>query len=350
MTIRVIAIDDSQSMRSLYSCLLQSDGIEIVATAEDPIAGRDLVIQHKPDVVLLDLEMPHMDGITFLRQLMNYHPIPVLIISALTSGGDAKAVEALRAGAIDVIPKIASADRLVDFGPVLREKIIAASHAKPERIPFVGDETQVIQAASAKSSDLIIVIGASTGGTSAVELLLKRFKKNTPGTLVCLHLPEKITKHFAKRLNEILHITVKLAEEGDVISDGTVLVTPGHHQTTIRRVKQKFEVDRVLAGNEEEIIRLPINRLFESVATAAGERAMGVLLTGMGDDGARGLLSMRKAGAMTVAEHESSCVVYGMPKVANEMGAAWRMLPLQQINSAIIEFAALNSPPDKDEL
>ena len=341
MTIRVVAIDDSASMRSLYSCLLQSDGIDVVATAEDPLKGRDLIVRHKPDVVLLDIEMPHMDGITFLRQLMRYQPLPVLIISALTSGSDEKAVEALCAGAVDVIPKVLSADGLLDFAPFLKSKIMAAAQANPKHMQYALTAEQELEALKPKSSEQVVVIGASTGGTAAVESVLAGYTKWMPGAVVALHLPARVTRSFANRLNELLPIEVKEAEEGDAICDGRVLLAPGHQHIRVLHGRDKFIVS-IHPGSADDPVCPSINRLFSSVATVAGGRSLGILLTGMGDDGADGLLAMRRAGAVTIAEDESTCVVYGMPKAAKEAGAAGRILPLQQMNKAIREFAGLN--------
>lgn len=340
MAIKVLVIDDSGSMRSLLSALLEQDSrIELVAAVGDAEQGRTEIIRNRPDVVLLDIELPRLDGISFLRELMaGAHPLPVLIISSLTSGDDDKAIEALRAGAVDVISKTQSAERLVDFATLLGEKIVAAAHARPNPMSLDRHDGSLSRVRQQGPSEQVIAIGASTGGTTAVERILSGVDRTGPAIVVALHLPGRVSAQFARRLNDHLPLNVTVAEDGDRLMRGSVFIGSGHCHVAVRKYSTGFRV-RLIAGEATDRVRPSINTLFNSVADSAGEEAMGVLLTGMGDDGASGLLKMRQAGALTVAEDESTAVVFGMPKAAQALGAASRILPLQQINSAIIDFA-----------
>ena len=347
MAIRVLVIDDAASMRELYVRLLgQSDQVEVVGVAADAVEGREMVLRLKPQVVVLDLEMPRIDGITFLRQLMRFHPLPTLVVSAATSGSDAKAMEALRAGAIDVIPKLQAASKLVDFAPMLVGKIIDAAGTQPGNLHFNHTAMQDLDAITPKSSHLLVAVGASTGGTSAVEYIITHLNRNMPAVVVAFHLPARFTAQFSRRLDALLPVTVKEAEHGEPLCNGVVYIAPGGQHISIRQGRKGYIVN--LSPRKDEDHYAPdIDRLFESVARYAGERAIGIILTGMGDNGAKGLLKMREAGAMTVAESESSAIVFGMPKAAQALGAAWRVLPLQQMRSAIIDFCALNRPEEE---
>ena len=342
MTIRVLVIDDAVSMRELYTRLLASSSdVLVVGAAADAMEGREMVLRLQPDVILLDLEMPRIDGITFLRQLMRYRPLPTLVISAATTGSDANAMEALRAGAIDVIPKLQAADKLVDFAPMLIKKIKRAATACPRKISFVTSAQEDLEALSPKASRLVIALGASTGGTSAVEYIVTHLNRNMPAVVVAIHLPAKFTGQFAKRLDSVLPIKVKEAEQDEMLAMGVVYITPGARHILLRKSRRGYFID--LKPREERDSYAPdIDVLFESIAKRVGEGALGIILTGMGENGASGLLKMREAGAMTIAEHESSAVVYGMPKAAIALGAAWRILPLQNMRSAIVDFCSLN--------
>lgn len=347
MAIRVLIIDDAGSMRELYKRLLEPNPeIEVAGAAVDAVEGREMVLRLQPDVILLDLEMPRIDGITFLRQLMRYRPVPTLVISAATSGSDEKAMEALRAGAFDVIPKLQAADKLVDFAPMLAEKIQQAALAKPKRIDFAATALEDLQALESKPSRLIIAVGASTGGTSAVEYIITHLNRNTPAVLVAIHLPRRYTRQFAERLDAILPIRVKEAEQNELLREGVAYIAPGTHHISLRKSKRGYIVE--LTDRQPDDAYSPdIDKLFKSVADCVGERAIGIVLTGMGDNGAQGLLKMREAGAMTIAESESTAVVFGMPKAAQAMGAAWRVLPLHNMRSAIMDFCSLNQPEDE---
>jgi two-component system chemotaxis response regulator CheB len=342
VAIRVLIIDDAHSMRELYTRLLgQSEEVAVIGAAADAIEGREMVLRLQPDVILLDLEMPRIDGITFLRQLMRYHPVPVLVISSMTSGNDSKAIEALSAGAIDVIPKLQAAEKLVDFAPMLVSKIKVAANARPGHIVFANSALDDLNALIPKPSDLLIAVGASTGGTGAVEYIISHLNRNMPAVVVAIHLPARFTAPFARRLDSFLPLRVKEAEQHETLCNGIVYITPGAHHIKIQKSHRGYIV-QLSPRKEEDQYAPDIDLFFESVARCAGEKAMGIVLTGMGDSGAKGLLKMRQAGAMTVAEDESSAVVFGMPKAAQSLGAAWRVLPLQKMRSAIIDFCSLN--------
>ncbi|MBN1379693.1 MAG: chemotaxis-specific protein-glutamate methyltransferase CheB [Gammaproteobacteria bacterium] len=346
MAIRVLIIDDAASMRELYTRILgQSEEVAVIGTAADAIQGREMVLRLQPEVILLDLEMPQVDGITFLKQLMRYQPIPTLIISAATTGNDAKAFEALRAGAIDVIPKLQAADKLIDFAPMLIQKIIDASKTRPRRIEFATSAMEDLHALEPKPSKLVIAVGASTGGTSAVEYIITHLNRNMPAVIIAIHLPARFTAQFAKRLDSVLPIKVKEAEQNELLCEGVAYITPGAQHIRLSKSRRGFIV-KLTERTEEDHYSPDIDCLFESVARYVGERALGIILTGMGDNGARGLLKMREAGAMTIAEDESTAVVFGMPKAAKAIGAAWRVLPLHNMRSAIIDFCSLNQPAE----
>ena len=342
MAIRVLIIDDASSMRELYGRLLTScDDVLVVGAAADAMEGREMVLRLQPDVILLDLEMPRVDGITFLRQLMRYRPLPTLVISAATTGSDSAAMEALRAGAIDVIPKLQAADKLVDFAPMLAEKIRKAAMASPKKISLIASAQVELADSSPKPSKLVVAVGASTGGTSAVEYIVTHLNRNMPAVVVAMHLPARFTGQFARRLDAVLPIKVKEAERDEILSQGVVYITPGANHILLRKSRRGYIFD-LKPRAESDPYAPNINTFFSSVAKYVGESAIGIILTGMGDDGAQGLLKMREAGAMTIAEHESSAVVYGMPRAAIALGAAWRILPLQKMRSAIVDFCSIN--------
>lgn len=346
MAIRVLIIDDAPSMRELYTRLLaRSENMVVIGAAADAIEGRDMVLRLQPDVILLDLEMPRIDGLVFLRQLMRFHPVPTLVISAATSGNDSKSLEALRAGAIDVIPKVQAAEKLVDFAPILLNKIEEAAKARPERMTFAYSALEDLNLSAPNPSKLLIAVGASTGGTNAVEYIISHLNRNMPAVLVALHLPARFTAPYAKRLDTLLPVRVKEAEQNEILCEDTVYIAPGAHQIKIRKSRRGY-ITQLTPANDTDHYAPDIDYLFESVAACVGEKAMGIILTGMGDNGAKGLLKMRQAGAMTVAEDESSAVVFGMPKAAQALNAAWRVLPLRRMRSAIVDFCTLNQPEE----
>ncbi|GIX21430.1 MAG: chemotaxis response regulator protein-glutamate methylesterase of group 1 operon [Gammaproteobacteria bacterium] len=338
----VLVVDDSRAMRELLRAMLVTDErIARVDAAGDAEEARAAIVRRRPDVVLLDIELPAVDGIRFLRELMACAPFPVLIVSGVTNGQDERAVDALRAGALDVIPKSEAGADLVGFRARLLAKVHGAARARPRAVsPATTSVTAAPIPAAARPSRQVIAIGASAGGPAAVETLLAGLRSDLPAMVVALHLPARLTAAFARRLDERSSLRVREARDGDRLCFGEVLVAPGGQHIEIARSRRGFRVVLSPAA-PGELLKPCIDRLFESVAACAGPDAMGILLTGMGDDGARGLLRMRQAGAMTVAEDESSCAVFGMPRAAQALNAARHVLPLPKIGRAILAYARL---------
>jgi two-component system chemotaxis response regulator CheB len=340
VTTRVLIVDDSAVVRQIFSQELAKDPeVEVVGTAPDPFVARDLIVQRKPDVLTLDIEMPRMDGITFLRKIMHYHPMPVVVVSSLTPAGGELALEALAAGAVDVMCKPGSAFTVGDMAPILREKIKAASsvdlrRARPHAAPPAPGEPRALL----RTTNQILAIGASTGGTVALEQILKAFPANAPGCVVTQHMPEMFTRYFADRLDQVTRLEVREAADGDSVVPGTVLIAPGNRHLLLRRSGARYYV-QVREGPRVNRHRPSVDVMFRSVAQAAGRNAIGAILTGMGGDGAQGLLEMRQAGARTFAQDEQSCVVFGMPKVAIEIGAVEEVTPLQRLPDEILRAA-----------
>jgi two-component system chemotaxis response regulator CheB len=309
-----------------------------VGAAPDPYVARDLIVRRRPDVVTLDVEMPRMDGITFLRKLMQHHPLPVVVVSSLTPAGGEVALDALSAGAVDVLCKPGGAFKVGDVAAQLVEKVKAAACARVARTAQAPAARPEPARALARTTHQIVAVGASTGGTVALEALLRGFPPNAPGTLVTQHMPETFTRAFAQRLDQVTRVSVKEAEDGDSVVPGVVLVAPGDKHLQLRRDGARYHAS-VRDGPRVNRHRPSVDVLFRSVAQAAGRNALGVLLTGMGADGAQGLLEMKQAGARTFAQDEASCVVFGMPRVAIELGAADRVVPLSQMADAVLEVA-----------
>lgn len=318
--IRVLVVEDSLLFRELLVRNLNADpGITVVASARDPYEARDAIIEHRPDVITLDIELPRMDGIEFLRRLIPQYPIPVVVISSLSD----KVFEAMSAGAVDFVAKPANATRaqLDNFMKnELAVKVKIASIAKvgnKKRSPI-----EIPRETLAESrKDLIVAIGASTGGTEAIATVLKEFDTDIPGVVIVQHMPPKFTEMYANRLNDKCVVRVKEAKTGDVVMPGQVLIAPGGdaHMKIIRK-DGTYQV--VIRQGPKVNGHCPsVDVLFESVAQVAGDKAVGIILTGMGGDGSKGLLAMRNAGARTIGQDESTCVVYGMPKVAYDIGA-----------------------------
>jgi len=297
-----------------------------------------------PDVIVLDLQMPRMDGFTFLKRIMSTRPLPVVICSSAAARGSDTAMRALEEGAIDIIAKPAIgvreflADSSVLIGDVLRGAAQSRMRRKPRMLvtPRISADAVVPQRAviATPSSSKIVAIGASTGGTEALREIIESLPADAPGTVIVQHMPEGFTAAFAKRLNSIARVEVKEAESGDVISAGRVLIAPGNKHLVVHRNGTRFHAE-VKEGPLVSRHRPSVDVLFRSVAQAAGANATGVILTGMGDDGANGLAEMRAAGALTIAQDEATCVIFGMPKEAIARGAAGSVLPLQQIAAAI---------------
>jgi len=340
--IRVLIVDDSAIVRKIFTEeLSRYPDIQVVGTAPDPFVARDKIVQLKPDVVTLDIEMPRMDGITFLKKLMQYYPLPVIIVSSLTTKGGTLTLEALEIGAVEVIAKPGSAYTVGDLSEQLAEKIRAASRVKMARqergaSPPV-KEAEPIRAL-AQTSQKIVAVGASTGGTEALKTVLTKLPPNSPGLLVVQHMPANFTTAFAERLNSLCQISVREARDGDSIAPGTALIAPGNFHMIMRRSGARYYVD-IKNGPMVHHQRPAADILFKSTARYAGANAIGVILTGMGADGASGLLEMKKAGASTIAQDERTCVVFGMPKEAIKIGAVDRVLPIDLIASEIIRMA-----------
>ena len=340
--IRVLVVDDSAVVRRVFSEELSRErDIEVVGAAPDPYVARDMIVRLKPDVVTLDIEMPRMDGITFLRKLMKYFPLPVIIVSSLTTEGGVLAMEAMDIGAVDVISKPGTAYSVGDMSVQLAEKIRGASRVN---MVLRAKEAQGRAATAAprqlsltRSTNKIIAIGASTGGTEAIKEVLMKFPPTTPGIVIVQHMPAKFTTSFAQRLDSLCQIRVKEAEDGDAIVPGTALLAPGNFHMVMRRSGARYYVN-VKTGPLVCHQRPAADVLFNSVAAYGGANAVGVLLTGMGKDGAQGLLKMKEAGAKTIAQDEKSCVVFGMPKAAIDIGAADKVVPLSDVSQAIFDM------------
>jgi two-component system chemotaxis response regulator CheB len=334
--IRVLVVDDSAIVRKVLTEELSRErGIEIVGTAPDPFVARDKIVRLKPDVITLDIEMPRMDGITFLRKLMRHYPLPVIIVSSLTKKGGKLAMEALSIGALEVISKPSAAYSVGDMSVQLADKIRAVAHVNvkaktPSNSGQIPANNATVSQALSATTNKIIAIGASTGGTEAIKAVLTGMPHNSPGILIVQHMPAKFTTSFAERLDSVCAINVKEAEDGDSVINGRALIAPGNFHMLLRRSGARYYV-QVKNGPMVHHQRPSADVLFKSVADFAGSNGLGIILTGMGADGADGLLKMRQAGANTVAQDEKSCVVFGMPKEAIKLGAAEKVVDLHQI-------------------
>lgn len=341
--IRVLVVDDSAVVRKVFSEELgREPDIEVVGTAPDPYVARDKIVNLKPDVITLDIEMPRMDGITFLRKLMKYFPLPVIIVSSLTEAGGALAMEAMDIGAVEVICKPNTAYSVGDMSVQLAEKIRAAArvniHARQQQAtPLSRVAPKTPSLSLTKTTNQIIAIGSSTGGTEALKEVLPLLPPNSPGVLVVQHMPAHFTTKFAERLNELCQIRVKEAEDGDSVIPGTCLLAPGNFHMVMRRSGARYYVN-VKTGPLVCHQRPAADVLFNSVAAYGGNNAIGVILTGMGKDGASGMLKMKQAGARTIAQDEKSCVVFGMPKEAIEMGGVDEIVPLNEVTNTILRM------------
>ncbi len=342
-TIRVLIVDDSALIRNVMTEILSQDPeIEVVGAAPDPYVAREKIKALHPDVLTLDVEMPKMDGLTFLQKLMAGHPMPVVMVSSLTEQGAATTLKALEAGAVDFVtkPTLDIQHGMSDLARQIIFKVKAAGQAKVKKRspPAESHErikTLAVQSAMIKTTDTIIAIGASTGGTEALRELLEVLPPNTPPIIMTQHMPERFTKSFADRLNELCQIHVKEAQEGDSVIPGQALLAPGNYHMELRRSGARYFVSL----NQDP----PVNRhrpsvdvMFRSVARYAGGNSLGVILTGMGNDGAAGMLEMKQVGAFNLAQDEASCVVFGMPKEAIRAGGVDKILPLKDLPSAML--------------
>jgi len=366
--IRVLIVDDSAAVRTTLSDIIASDPeLEVMATAADPYIAVERIRHEVPDVIFLDIELPRMDGLTFLRKLMSQRPIPVVICSSHASEGSDTLIEALEAGAVDVVakPRIDTAQFLSDS----RERICAAARsaaharlkgrARPPApklnveakltadavIPPRSTARAASSAATMPTTEPIICIGASTGGTEALRDILVELPATTPGIIIVQHMPERFTAAFARRLDSLCQVRVKEAEDGDVVEPGRVLIAPGGHHMTLQRSGKRYTV-HVVDGPHVSRHKPSVDVMFRSAAYGAGRNALGIILTGMGDDGAKGLLEMKQAGAATLAQDEESSVVFGMPKEAIALGAAQKVVSLRRVASEITNYAALRKGAD----
>ena len=340
--VSVFIVDDSAVVRQVLTQLLEADpGIRVSGAAPDPIFALQKMQRDWPDVIILDVEMPRMDGITFLRKLMKERPTPVVICSTLTEKGADTTLQALSAGAVDIItkPKIGLRDFLQSGGQHMVQVLKAAARARTcairtHRQPVVAETRVAAPTAMTRTTDKVVALGTSTGGTQALETVLTRLPADCPGIVVVQHMPEKFTAAFAHRLNQLCRCEVREAVDGDRVISGLVLIAPGGKHMQLRRSGAQYRVG-VADGPPVNRHKPSVDVLFRSVANTAGRNALGIIMTGMGDDGAQGLLAMRQAGAHTIAQDQESSVVFGMPREAIEIGAAMEVLPLGGMAEAI---------------
>ena len=338
--IRVLIVDDSPTVCAIIKRGLQAaDGIEVIGTAPDPYVARDLIVKDPPDVVTLDIEMPRMDGLTFLGKLMKHFPLPVVVVSTLTQDGSTKALQALAAGAVEVVGKNVADDRRQAFLIELVGKVRAAARARVRGTvaPAPAAPAPLPPAALAglrRGGRGLLAIGASTGGTEALARILARLPANTPPTVIVQHMPPVFTRQLAGRLDGLSAMTVREATHGEALVPGLALLAPGDRHLLLRRQGAGYRVE-LRDGPKVSGHKPSVDVLFRSVAEVARGDAVGVILTGMGADGAQGLLQMRQAGAETIGQDEASCVVYGMPREAAQLGAVATVAALDRIPERI---------------
>ncbi len=341
MPIKVLIVDDSAVVRNIFTNELSYDPeIEVVGTAPDPYVARDLIVKLKPDVITLDIEMPRMDGVTFLRKLMHHYPLPVIIVSSLTSKGGELALEALDAGALQVMCKPGAAYSVGDMSVELVDKLKAVARIPvAKRMPSKSNAKVSSQRqAMTKTTNKVIAIGASTGGTEALASVLSALPANAPGTVVVQHMPEIFTKSFADRLDGICAVSVKEAENNDTVVPGKVLIAPGNYHMLLRRSGARYFI-QLKSGPLVARHRPSVDVLFKSVSRYAGKNAVGVIMTGMGGDGSRGMKLMRDNGSVNIAQDEASCVVFGMPKEAIALDAVDHIVSLNDIPRKLLQVA-----------
>jgi two-component system, chemotaxis family, protein-glutamate methylesterase/glutaminase len=348
--VKVLIVDDSAVVRQTLTAILQTDpDIEVMGVAADPFVAAKKIAHEVPDVITLDIEMPRMDGLTFLKRIMTQHPIPVVIISSLTARGTETGLKALEYGAVEIItkPQMNTKQFIEESKIRIIDAVKAAANARISRKKSIPDIVvppkysadvilpEVTQKSMIKTTEIVVSVGASTGGTDALQVFLQALPPDSPGIVIVQHMPEHFTRSFANRLNELCAITVKEAEDGDTVIRGRALIAPGNHHMLLKRSGARYYVE-IKDGPLVNRHRPSVDVLFRSTARYAGSNAIGVIMTGMGDDGAKGLLEMKDAGAKTVAQDEKSCVVFGMPNEAIKLGAAGKVLALQSIAAYVL--------------
>jgi two-component system chemotaxis response regulator CheB len=354
--IKVLIVDDSAVVRQTLNDILKGDSeIEVMGVAADPYFAANKIAHEVPDVITLDIEMPKMDGLTFLKKIMTQHPIPVVIISSLTSKGTETGIKALEYGAVEIItkPKLSTKEFIEESTIIIRDAVKAAARAKLKRKKTIQIDTKIKvepklsadvviskrqpNSSMLKTTEKVVVIGASTGGTEALRIFLEALPVDSPGIVIVQHMPEQFTKSFADRLNTLCKITVKEAVNNDSVIRGRALIAPGNHHLLLKRSGARYYVE-VNDGPLVNRHRPSVDVLFRSTARYAGKNAIAVIMTGMGGDGAKGLLELKDAGASTIAQDEKSCVVFGMPKEAIKLGAADDILSLTQIADKVLKL------------
>ena len=354
--IKVLIVDDSAIVRQTLEKVLSSDpAIEVIGSATDPFMAAKKMQIMTPDVITLDVEMPRMDGITFLQKLMNQHPIPVVICSSLTGKGTETALKALEYGAVEIInkPQIGTKQFLEDSKIQICDVVKAAAKAQPQKMKsksaiikpakkLTADAVlpKVTSKAMIQTTEKVVVVGASTGGTEALRVFLEGLPPDAPGVVVVQHMPENFTTAFANRLDSICQVSVKEATNNDTVMRGHVLIAPGNHHTLLKRSGARYYVE-VREGPLVSRHRPSVDVLFRSASRYAGRNACGVIMTGMGDDGARGMLEMKENGAVTIAQDEASCIVFGMPNEAIKLGAVNHVLPLGAISGEVLKICRI---------
>ncbi|WP_447554896.1 protein-glutamate methylesterase/protein-glutamine glutaminase [Vreelandella sp. EE22] len=339
--IKVLCVDDSALIRDLLTTIINSQpDMEVVATAPDPIVARDLIKQYNPDVLTLDVEMPRMDGLDFLDRLMRLRPMPVLMVSSLTQSGSEITLRALELGALDFVakPSLGVRSGMMEYADEIAEKIRAAARSRPRQARKPAAAPAALKA-PLLTSEKLIIIGASTGGTEAIRAVLEPLPANSPAILITQHMPGGFTRSFAERLNRLCRITVKEAAEGERVLPGHAYIAPGGQHLELARSGANYVV-RLHEGEPVNRHRPSVDVLFHSASRHAGKNAIGVILTGMGKDGAVGLLEMRQAGAPTIAQNEQTCVVFGMPREAIALGGAGETLALDDIPARLLALVA----------
>ncbi|MHC4974982.1 MAG: protein-glutamate methylesterase/protein-glutamine glutaminase [Planctomycetota bacterium] len=339
--IKVLIVDDSSIVRqALTKELNKIPGIEVVAAAQDPYIARDLIVSKEPDVITLDIEMPRMDGLTFLRRIMHFHPIPTVVVSSLTEKGAEMTLACLEAGAVEVLCKPGVAYSVADMGEQLGRAVKAAARADVSKILANQNKPAPVANSGAMlaTTNKIVAIGSSTGGTEALARVLTNLPKQAPGIVMTQHMPPGFTTSFSERLNSMCNVEVREARDGDSVSPGVALLAPGEKHMELVRSGARYMV-RVRDGERVCRHRPSVEVLFNSVAKTAGKNSLGIMLTGMGDDGAQGMRAMHEAGAVTIAQSEATCVVYGMPRAAVEAGGVDHIVDLDDITNQIVLYA-----------